>query len=134
MLDIGEVSSQSGLTPATLRFYEEKGLIQSAGRKGLRRLFDTQIIEQLQFIALARAAEFTLDEIKAMFSKNGKYQVDRNQLKQKADKLDNKIKQLQAVSKGLKHASVCGAPSHSECPKFQRLLRVALKTQIKQRK
>ena len=134
MLDIGEVSSQSGLTPATLRFYEEKGLIQSAGRKGLRRLFDTQIIEQLQFIALARAAEFTLDEIKVMFSKNGKYQVDRNQLKQKADKLDNKIKQLQAVSKGLKHASVCGAPSHSECPKFQRLLRVALKTQIKQRK
>ncbi len=134
MLDIGEVSSQSGLTPATLRFYEEKGLIQSAGRKGLRRLFDTQIIEQLQFIALARAAEFTLDEIKAMFSKNGKYQVDRNQLEQKADELDNKIKQLQAVSKGLKHASVCGAPSHSECPKFQRLLRVALKTQIKQRK
>jgi hypothetical protein len=29
------------------------------------------------------------------------------------------------MSEGLKHAAVCPAPSHAECPSFQRLLRAA---------
>lgn len=39
LLDIAEVASRSGLPPSTLRFYEQKGLIASVGRHGLRRLF-----------------------------------------------------------------------------------------------
>ena len=39
-LDIGEVAKQAGLPPSTLRYYEEKGLIRSVGRRGLRRAFD----------------------------------------------------------------------------------------------
>lgn len=40
LLDIAEVARRTGLPPSTLRFYEEKGLIASIGRRGLRRLFD----------------------------------------------------------------------------------------------
>ena len=29
------------------------------------------------------------------------------------------------MSEGLRHAAVCPAPSHAECPTFQRLLRAA---------
>jgi hypothetical protein len=39
-LDIGVLSKRSGVPPSTLRYYEEIGLIQSAGRHGLRRQFD----------------------------------------------------------------------------------------------
>jgi DNA-binding transcriptional MerR regulator len=39
ILDIGEVARRSGLPVSTLRFYEEKGLIESIGPNGLRRIF-----------------------------------------------------------------------------------------------
>lgn len=43
----------------------------------------------------------------------------------KADELDKTIKSLIAVRDGLRHAAVCSAPSHMECPKFRRLLGLA---------
>jgi DNA-binding transcriptional MerR regulator len=39
-VDITEVTRRSGVPASTLRFYEEKGLIASIGRRGLHRLFD----------------------------------------------------------------------------------------------
>ena len=39
-LDIAAVAQQSGVPASALRYYEEKGLIASVGRRGLRRLFD----------------------------------------------------------------------------------------------
>jgi DNA-binding transcriptional MerR regulator len=124
-LDIGEVSKVSGLTVSTIRYYEEKGLIRSTGRHGLRRLFPSQILEQLEFIALGRHAGFSLEEIASMFSADGGYQIDRKQLLAQAEEIDRNIKKLIAVRDGLRHAAKCSAPSHLECPKFQRLLRVA---------
>jgi len=44
-LDIGEVSHLSGLPPSTLRYYDEKGLIKSSGRRGLRRLFEPGVLQ-----------------------------------------------------------------------------------------
>jgi DNA-binding transcriptional MerR regulator len=39
-LDISEVTRRTGVPASALRFYEEKGLIASVGRRGLHRLFD----------------------------------------------------------------------------------------------
>jgi DNA-binding transcriptional MerR regulator len=36
-MDIGEVARRCGLPSSTLRYYEEKGLIRSIGRRGLSR-------------------------------------------------------------------------------------------------
>ena len=41
---------------STLRFCEEKGLIASIGRRGLRRLFAPGVLERLAVIALGRAS------------------------------------------------------------------------------
>ena len=126
-LDIGEVAKKSGLPASTLRFYEEKGLIRSSGRNGLRRLFDSGVVERLALITLGRNAGFSLDEIAAMFAMDDFPEIDRGMLIAKADELDVKIKQLTAMRNGLRHAAKCSAPSHMECPKFQKLLRVAVK-------
>lgn len=126
-MDIGEVSKASGLPASTLRFYEEKGLIQSVGRHGLRRLFNSNVIERLALITLGRNAGFSLDEIGAMFTPNGP-EIDRVLLAAKADELDHKIEELTAMRDGLRHAAKCPAPSHFECPKFKHLLRIAGKT------
>jgi DNA-binding transcriptional MerR regulator len=124
-LDIGEVVRQCGVSTSTLRFYEEKGLIKSIGRRGLRRVFPGQVLERLALIALGRAAGFSLDEIVQMFSPDGRLRIDRQKLAAKAHELDATIRQLAAMRDGLKHAAACTAPSHTECPKFQRIVQAA---------
>ena len=129
--DIAEVARRSGVPASTLRFYEDKGLIASAGRRGLRRLFDAGVFERLALIALARAAGFTLDQIASMFSPDGRVRIDRAMLAAKADELDHTIRRLRAMRDGLRHAAVCRAPSHLECPTFRKLLAAAAAGEIR---
>jgi DNA-binding transcriptional MerR regulator len=124
-LDIAEVARRSGLPASTLRFYEEKGLIASIGRRGLRRAFDARVLERLALIALGQASGFSLDEIARMFAPDGKPRIDRASLTAKADELDRTIRRLSAMRDGLRHAAVCKAPSHLECEHFRRLMRLA---------
>ncbi|MHA7683231.1 helix-turn-helix domain-containing protein [Cupriavidus sp. PET2-C1] len=124
-LDIAEVAQQSGVPASTLRFYEEKGLVASTGRRGLRRLFDAGVLERLALIALGRAAGFSLDDIALMFSPQGQPRIDRQMLSAKADELDRTIKKLSAMRDGLRHAAACPAPSHMECPTFRRIVQAA---------
>lgn len=124
-MDIAEVARRSGLPASTLRYYEDKGLIVSTGRHGLRRTYAPSVLDQLALIVLGQSAGFTLDEIRAMFSSHGEPEIDREALAAKAEELDATIKRLKAMRNGLRHAAVCPAPRHAECPSFQRLLRAA---------
>ena len=125
-LDIAQVARQSGLPASTLRYYEDKGLIASIGRRGLRRVFDRGVLERLSLIALGRAAGFSLDEIAGVFTEGGRPRIDRQKLRAKADELDRTIRQLGAMRDGLRHAAKCRAASNMDCPKFRQLLRAAL--------
>ena len=124
-LDITEVAKRSGVPASTLRFYEEKGLIASIGRRGLRRLFEPGVLERLALIALGRAAGFSLDEISLMFAPDGRPRIDRKMFTAKAEELDRTIRELSAMRDGLRHAAACPAPSQLECPTFRRILRAA---------
>ena len=132
-MDIAEVAKRAGVAASTLRFYEEKGLIASIGRQGLRRRFDAGVLDQLALIALGQAAGFSLNEIGSMFTSDGQPSIDRRMLSAKADEIDGMVARLKAMSNGLRHAAVCPAPSHSECPTFQRLLRAAGSGALEQR-
>jgi len=128
-MDINEVARATGVPASTLRFYEEKGLIASIGRRGLRRTFGPGVVERLALIALGRAAGFSLDEIGGMFMPDGRPKIDRRSLAGKADELDRTIRKLTALRDGLRHAAVCPAPSHLECPSFRRLMSSAASSQ-----
>lgn len=130
-MDIAEVAKASGLPASTLRFYEEKGLIKSYGRNGLRRLFSANVIERLALISLGRNAGFSLEEIYEMFTPDGPV-INRALLLAKAGELDRKITELASMRDGLLHAAVCQAPNHFECPKFLRLLSIAGKNRLRQ--
>ena len=131
VLDIGEVTERTGVPVSTLRYYEERGLIASVGRRGLRRQFTADVVDRLALIALGRAAGFSLDEIAGMFSADGRPLIDRVALLSKADQLDDTIRRMTAMRDGLRHTAACKAPSHLECPSFQRLLRAAAAGLIK---
>ena len=62
-ITIGRLAERTGVAVSAIRFYEEKGLIASIGRRGLRRLFDPGVLERLALIALGGAAGFSLVEL-----------------------------------------------------------------------
>lgn len=124
-MDIAEVAKRSGIPASTLRYYEKVGLIASIGPQGVRRQFAPAVLDQLALIALGQAAGLSLDEVRTMLSPGGGVNIDRRLLAAKADEIDATIKHLRAVSRGLRHAAACPAPSHAECPTFRGLLKSA---------
>lgn len=130
-MDISKVAKASGLAASTLRFYEQKGLIQSYGRVGIRRQYADNVLDRLALITLARSAGFSLDEIGEMLATNNA-DINRTLLLEKAEELDEKIQVLTSMRDGLRHAAACKAPSHFECPTFLRLLRIAGKNRLQQ--
>jgi DNA-binding transcriptional MerR regulator len=124
-MDISEVSRRTGLPSSTVRFYEKTGLITATSAPGERRHFTANVLDQLALIALGQAGGLSLDEIRIMLPSEGVLQIDRTLLLAKADSIDTTIKRLKAMSQGLRHAAECPAPDHTQCPNFQRLLKVA---------
>jgi DNA-binding transcriptional MerR regulator len=124
-VDITEVARRSGVAASTLRFYEQKGLIASIGRRGLRRVFAPNVLERLALIALGRAAGFSLAEIARMFAPDGQVRIDRQMLTARAEELEKTISKLSTMRDGLRHAAACPAPSHMACPNFRRYLQAA---------
>jgi DNA-binding transcriptional MerR regulator len=116
-MDITEVVRRSGVPASTLRFYEEKGLIASIGRRGLRRLFDPGVLERLALIAVGRVAGFSLDEIALMFAPDGRSRIDRQMLLAKAEELDMTISKLTDMRDGLRHAAACRAQAIWNVPR-----------------
>lgn len=135
MLDIAEVSRRSGIPASALRYYEQQGLIASAGRRGLRRLFEPDVLTQLSLISLGQAAGFSLAQIAGMLGGPEASGIDRAQLARQADELDRRIHELTTLRDGLRHVMTCTAPSHLACPTFQRILRIgALRHRAKRRR
>ncbi|HBM66590.1 MAG TPA: MerR family transcriptional regulator [Pseudomonas sp.] len=121
-MDIADVAKRTGVPASTLRYYEKKGLLKSLAGHGQRRQFAADVADRLALIALGQAAGFSLDEVGAMLVD---LQVDRQMLMAKADELDARIKRLQAMRKGLRHAAQCPEEDHLACPKFQRLMKLS---------
>jgi DNA-binding transcriptional MerR regulator len=134
LLDISEVSKQTEIAASAIRHYEEKGLITSLGRRGLKRVFGPEVLDQLALISLGKKAGFSLDEIKTMFGPDGRPSISRQVLYDKADDLDRQIEHLVSLRDMIRHVAECPAPSHMECPKFRRLLRLGGKRKVADRK
>lgn len=64
---IGEVAAAASASTKTLRFYEQAGLLQPAGRtpSGYRR-YAPDVVERVRFIRRGQAAGLTLAEIRTI--------------------------------------------------------------------
>lgn len=64
VLLIGELATRTGLTPATIRYYESLGLLSRPARSeaGYRRYSESTLAE-IRFIKKAQGLGFTLDEV-----------------------------------------------------------------------
>jgi len=63
LLTISEVSRRSGVASSALRFYEEKGLIQSERAGSGHRRYPRAVLRRIAFIVFAQRIGMTLEEI-----------------------------------------------------------------------
>ena len=129
-MDITEVARRAGVAASALRFYEEKGLIASIARRGLRRQYSPGVLERLAVIALGRTAGFTLAQQALMLAPDGQVHIDRQMLTAKAEEIDKTLSKLTALRDNLRQAAACPAPSHMECPNFRRYLKAVADREI----
>jgi MerR family transcriptional regulator, redox-sensitive transcriptional activator SoxR len=67
-LPISAVARQVGLRPSAIRYYERIGLLPAPLRSRGRRRYDVGAIRRLLVIGRARAAGFSLTEIRRLFT------------------------------------------------------------------
>lgn len=123
-LDIGEVVKRSGVPASTLRYYEQLGLVQVLGRRGLRRQYSEQVLERLALIGLGQSAGLSLQQIGASLPQQGRIVLDRDALLAQAEVLQRQITRLQRVRRHLQRAAACPqAQDARRCGSFRKLLR-----------
>jgi MerR family transcriptional regulator, repressor of the yfmOP operon len=87
LLRIQEVAADTGLTPRSIRYYEELGLLRPAGRsQGAYRLYDASDRERLRFIrGLRDDAGFSLAEIHLLLEDEDARIRDRERFREAGD-------------------------------------------------
>jgi DNA-binding transcriptional MerR regulator len=106
LLRIGQVSAQSNLPVKTIRFYEERGLIQAADRTtGGFRLFEPSVLMRLNFIRRSQALGLSLNDIQDILaiSDAGKRPCKnvRHIFQTKIVEIEERIQQLEKLKEQL---------------------------------
>jgi DNA-binding transcriptional MerR regulator len=87
LLRINEVAAETGLTTRAIRYYEEIGLLEPAGRSdGAYRLYDASDLERLRFIkSLRDDAGFSLAQVGKLLEDELARERNRERLKTTQD-------------------------------------------------
>ncbi|MBE8714809.1 MerR family transcriptional regulator [Sphingobacterium hungaricum] len=104
---INELSKRTGISIATLRYYETYGLFKGTANEKIKtnnyKYYDEDIIEKINLIKGAKEVGFTLAEIKDLLEKwdNKKLSTEKKiaAVQSKIKEVDVKIQQLKEVKK-----------------------------------
>lgn len=123
LMKIGELSSRSGLSVDTIRFYEKQGLRPPPRRTDANsRMYDADTPRRLIFIRKARDLGFTLQEIGQLLALSEDGHAGAGDVKERAQAklgdLDRKIAEMQEMRRSLeKLVGACsGRGTSQECP------------------
>ncbi len=129
LLRIGELHRISQVPINTIRYYEERGLIQVTQRtEGGFRLFSPEAINRLAFIKRTQNLGFSLEEIGQILQIHDQGQLPctavRQQLQVKIDEINQRIDQLQTlraelISLSLESPALEPKPENVICPILQ---------------
>lgn len=120
-LSIGALAERSGVSVATLRFYEEKELIWSTRTTGNQRRYQRFMLRRIAIIRVAQQVGLSLQQIKQAFNL-----LPRNKTATKQDwtdisktwqtQLDQQIIHLLQLRQQLDWCIGCGCLSLEACP------------------
>ncbi|HEX4678851.1 MAG TPA: MerR family transcriptional regulator [Gaiellaceae bacterium] len=100
-LRIGEVAERSGVTPRTIRYYEELGLLPRSERKqGKHRIYSEVDVERLREVTRLRdLLGLSLDELRSMFIAEDV----RAELRRRFHETDSREERLELIDRALPH-------------------------------
>lgn len=120
VLTITEISRRSGVASSALRFYEERGLIQSERAGSGHRRYQRAVLRRIAFIVFAQKMGLSLEEIGQELAK-----LPDNRVPQSADwarisaswtqRIDERIAELERLRAGLTRCIGCGCLSLKQC-------------------
>jgi len=110
LMRIGDLARRAGTTMRTIRYYEQLGLINPAGRtKGGFRLYKDDELQRLHLIKNLRHVESSLAQVKALFDQRRQGRVASEMagdvtraLKQQLEAVRRRTRQLQAIEHSLR--------------------------------
>jgi MerR family redox-sensitive transcriptional activator SoxR len=119
-LSVGELATRCGVATSALRFYEERGLIDSDRNASGYRQYPRAAIRRVAFIVFAQRIGLTLDEIAAELAK-----LPENRVPARSDwarlsagwthRIDERIAELERLRAGLTECIGCGCLSLDRC-------------------
>ncbi len=121
-MTIGEAAAKSGVPAKTIRYYEETGLINPAGRQpNLYRSYDDHDVAMLRFIGRARRLGFSVEDLKsliALYRDRTRSSRDVKKLaEQHLEEVEGKIRELQSIRDALAHlVDRCSGDDRPDCP------------------
>ncbi len=120
LLTIGEVSRRSGVAASALRFYEERGLINSERAGSGHRRYPRPVLRRVAFIIFAQRVGLSLDEIGSELAKlppdRAPTRRDWSRLSSSwTTRIDARIAELERLKTGLTGCIGCGCLSLERC-------------------
>ena len=119
-LSIGEVSRRCGVSTATLRFYEEKGLIDAERGPGGQRRFHRAVLRRISLIRVAQTLGLSLAEIAEAMEVLPRNRTPNRRDWQRLSRhwrsdLQNRIEALERLRDQLDGCIGCGCLSMKNC-------------------
>ena len=101
MIRIGEVAERTGVTPRTIRYYEEIGLLDSSERrKGEHRLYEQADVDRLlELTRLRDLLNLSLEELKQLVEA----EVARSAIRRRFEATESDSERLQLLDAALPH-------------------------------
>ena len=120
LMTIGEVARRSGVASSALRFYEERGLIDSERAGSGHRRYPRPVLRRIAFIVFAQRIGLTLDEIgtelAALPPDRAPTRADWSRLSGTwTARIDARIAELERLKVGLTECIGCGCLSLDRC-------------------
>jgi MerR family redox-sensitive transcriptional activator SoxR len=119
-LTIGELSERSGVATSALRFYEERGLIESRRTTGNQRRYTKATLRRVAFVRTAQRVGLTLEEVSDALAT-----LPQGRTPTKADwarlsrswrpRLDEQIRRIELLRDRLDGCIGCGCLSLRTC-------------------
>ena len=116
---IGQIAALVEVATSTLRYYEREGLLTPAARSPAGyRLYDPSAVDKLRFIRSAQSVGFSLEDIKALLSLDGRRSCKQVQgmIEQRLGDVVRRIAELKSVQQTLSSALKRCRRSRKGCP------------------
>jgi MerR family redox-sensitive transcriptional activator SoxR len=120
VLTIGQLSERSGMATSAIRFYESRGLVESARTTGNQRRYAQATLRRVSFIRAAQRVGLSLDEIAEAMAT-----LPAGRTPTKADwsrlsaswraRLDEQIRAIEKLRDNLDGCIGCGCLSLQKC-------------------